>query len=51
MSRIDDADLAEGLGNAGHEHVRRDFLVPRLARDDLSAYATLLGADTPRAAA
>ena len=39
---LEDEPLADRLANAGHEHVRREFLTPRLLRDDLALYRTLL---------
>lgn len=35
------SDLAARMGNAGHEHVRRDFLLPRLLLDNLRLVAEL----------
>ena len=35
-------DLRERKGLAGHERVRREFLMPRLARDDLALYGAML---------
>jgi trehalose synthase len=39
------ADAAE-FGRAGREHVRRNFLLPRLIRDELRLIASLVGAQT-----
>jgi trehalose synthase len=44
VALLEDEALAERKGRAGHERVRREFLTPRLARDDLAHYATLLNA-------
>ncbi len=35
VALIRDPALARRLGNAGHEHIRKNFLVPRLLRDEL----------------
>lgn len=43
-----DTARARRLGQAGHERVRRDYLMPRLARDDLALYAQTLAASTAR---
>ena len=37
-----DHDFAAQLAESGHERVRREFLMPRLLRDDLRLYASLL---------
>jgi trehalose synthase len=50
-SLLEDVDLAERRGRAGRERVRREFLVPRLARDDLRLYSKLLGAERTSVAA
>lgn len=49
ITLLRDTALARGLGQAGHEQVRRDFLTPRLARDDLALYAQTLAASTEKA--
>ena len=40
---LEDDALRGRKGRAGHERVGRDFLMPRLARDDLALYSELLG--------
>jgi trehalose synthase len=49
VTLLRDTALARELGQAGHERVRRDYLMPRLARDDLALYAQTLAASTKRA--
>lgn len=44
-------DLRRRLARAGREHVRRNFLLPREATDYLAVFASLLHAETRRAAA
>jgi len=44
VALLEDEALAERKGRAGRERVRREFLTPRLARDDLALYARLLNA-------
>jgi trehalose synthase len=40
---LHDPDLRRTKGSAGHERVRRSFLMPRLAGEDLALYAEVLG--------
>lgn len=40
---ISDPNLAKRLSDAGHEHVRKNFLVPRLIRDELALMIRLKG--------
>ena len=42
---LGDAAAAEAMGRAGRERVRARFLIPRLARDDLSLYSRMLTGD------
>ena len=44
-----DEALGARVGHAGHEHVRREFLTPRLVYDDLRLYARVLGRVSPDA--
>ena len=44
-------DLRRRLARAGHEHVRRNFLLPREATDYLAVFASLAVAEQRRAAA
>ena len=37
-----DGDLRQAYGEAGHQHVRRHFLLPHLVRDDLRLIAETL---------
>lgn len=46
VALLEDEVLAEQKGRAGHERVRREFLTPRLARDDLALYSRLLNASS-----
>ncbi|MEP7335911.1 MAG: glycosyltransferase [Actinomycetota bacterium] len=38
VALLEDSALADEKGRAGRERVRRDFLVPRRARDELRLY-------------
>ncbi len=40
---LKDPDFAAEMGRRGKEHVRKDYLTPRLLRDDLELFAKLLG--------
>jgi trehalose synthase len=40
---LKDPDFARQMGRRGKEHVRKDYLTPRLLRDDLELFAKLLG--------
>jgi len=40
---LKDPDFARQMGRHGKEHVRKDYLTPRLLRDDLELFAKLLG--------
>jgi trehalose synthase len=40
---LKDPDFAAEMGRRGKEHVRKDYLTPRLLRDDLKLFAKLLG--------
>lgn len=42
VNLLEDHDFAAQLAESGHERVRREFLMPRLVRDDLRLYASLL---------
>jgi trehalose synthase len=42
VSMLEDAEAADRMGLRGRERVRRDFLIPRLARDDLALYRSVL---------
>lgn len=42
LSLLEDAPKREAFGQAGHEKVRREFLLPRLMRDELRLIKTLL---------
>jgi trehalose synthase len=46
MLAISDPELARRLALAGKEHVRRHFLTPRLLRDWLALFNTMLGLET-----
>jgi trehalose synthase len=46
MLALSDPELARRLALAGKEHVRRHFLTPRLLRDWLALFNTLLGLET-----
>lgn len=49
---LNDRVLADRMARAGRDHVRRDFPIPRLVRDDLALYARVLaGARTHRVGA
>jgi hypothetical protein len=39
---LDNPQVAEGLGQAGKEKVRQEFLLPRLVRDELRLIRELL---------
>ena len=41
LKLLGDRDLAKQLGESGHEHVRRHFLLPRLLMEELRLLATL----------
>jgi trehalose synthase len=41
LELLGNGDLALHMGAAGHEHVRRNFLLPRLLRDELELLAEL----------
>ena len=47
VALLRDADLREAKARAGRERVRREFLLPRMARDDMELYASLLGGAGP----
>jgi trehalose synthase len=49
VTLLRDTALARELGRAGQKRVRRDYLMPRLARDDLALYARTLATSTDRA--
>ena len=40
---LKDSDFARQMGRRGKEHVRKEYLTPRLLRDDLKLFAKLLG--------
>src|SRR5215207_828165 len=40
---LKDPDFARQMGRRGKEHVRKEYLTPRLLRDDLKLFAKLLG--------
>jgi len=42
VSLLEDHNLARRIGEAGRESVRHNFLIPRLLRDHLSLYASLV---------
>ena len=42
VTLLEDRAFAADLARSGHDRVRRDFLIPRLLRDDLRLYAALL---------
>ena len=42
VALLENEALADRLAQAGHDRVRREFLTPRLLRDDLALYRTLL---------
>lgn len=42
VALLENEPLAARLADAGRDSVRREFLIPRLLRDDLSLYRTLL---------
>jgi len=39
---VEHPELAQGLGLEGKEHIKRNFLMPRLVRDELSLIKSLL---------
>jgi len=39
---LKDPDLAEKLGKEGREHIKKNFLMPRLVRDELRLIKSLL---------
>lgn len=41
---LEHPEVAEGLGKDGMEHIRNNFLMPRLIRDELSTIKVLVGA-------
>lgn len=43
---LEDYDLAIRIGAAGRESVRHNFLIPRLLRDHLSLYASLVAEES-----
>ncbi len=47
VTLLEDEALADRLAHAGRERVRREFLTPRLLRDDLALYRKLLAAPQP----
>jgi trehalose synthase len=49
VALLENESLANRLAHAGHESVRREFLTPRLLRDDLSLYRKLLTRQQPAA--
>jgi trehalose synthase len=49
VALLEDESLADRLAQAGHESVRREFLMPRLLRDDLSLYRKLITREQPAA--
>ena len=51
VALLEDAELAERKGRIGRDRVRRDFLIPRLARDDLALYAKVLSSAAQGASA
>jgi len=46
VSLLEDHDLARRIGEAGRESVRHNFLIPRLLRDHLSLYASLIAEES-----
>jgi trehalose synthase len=46
IALLRDSDLARRIGQAGSESVRHHFLMPRLLRDHLSIYASLMTAES-----
>jgi trehalose synthase len=44
---LTDEEYARELGEFGHEHIRRNFLSPRLVRDELAFVKSLMGQPTP----
>ena len=42
VALVHDSERAANLAEAGHERVRRNFLIPRMVVDDLAAYAAVL---------
>ena len=42
ITLLQNPDLAKRMGRAGRESVRRKFLIPRLLRDHLSLYASMV---------
>ena len=50
VTLLEDDALAARLADRGRERVRREFLTPRLVRDDVALYGRLLaGSKTPAA--
>ena len=47
---LEDDAFADRLAHTGREHVRREFLTPRLVRDELALYRTLLASRQMEAA-
>jgi trehalose synthase len=45
VTLLENPDLARGMGQAGKEFVRQNFLIPRLLRDHLRLYTSLVQAE------
>ena len=43
LSLLENRDIAEGFGRAGHAKVRTEFLLPRLIRDELHLIKQVMG--------